>query len=775
MKERYTRWILEHRIIVVLVVMAGFIMVATGVQNLYFKTDYRVFFSKENPQLSAFDALQDTYTKNDNALIVIAPKDGNVFTRKTLAAVEALTKASWQVPYSNRVDSISNYQHTRAEGDDLIVEDLVSNAESLSDNALQAIRKVALTEPLLLDRLVSPQAHTTGINITFQLPGKAQHLEVPEAAKFVYAMVAQAERDYPDINFYTTGMLAMNNAFSAAGQKDFKTLYPIMLVVVIIMLMFLLRSASATFVTVVIFMMSILSAYGAAGWLGIKLTPPTTSAFPIVMTIAIANCVHILMTLLQEMRKGMQKMDALRESMRVNFQPVFLTALTTVLGFLSMNFSDAPPFRDLGNIVALGVIAAFIYSVSLLPVMMSVLPVKSNVKYDASAHMSRLAEFVIRNRQRLIIFMLVLIVGLVSFIPRNELNDEYVKYFDKTIKFRTDTDFATSNLTGIYLIEYSMQADGDGAIAEPEYLKNLDKFASWYRQQPDVLHVNVLTDTMKRLNRSMHGDDDAWYKLPDSRELAAQYLLLYKFSLPYGLDLNNQINVAESATRMVVSLKSISTNELLSLEARAQQWMQKNLPAVMQTDGASSSIMFAHIGARNIRSMLIGTTVALILISLVLVVALRSVKIGLISMIPNLVPAGMAFGLWGLLVGEVGLALSIVTGMTLGIVVDDTVHFLSKYLRAKRERGMNSPDAVRYAFANVGMALWATSVALVAGFMVLAFSAFKLNSSMGLLTAIVIAFALMADFLFLPPLLMKLEEKTDAQDDTAAHTQPESA
>ena len=156
--------------------------------------------------------------------------------------------------------------------------------------------------------------------------------------------------------------------------------------------------------------------------------------------------------------------------------------------------------------------------------------------------------------------------------------------------------------------------------------------------------------------------------------------------------------------------------------------------------------------------MLLGTTIALLLISLTLIVALRSVKIGLISMLPNLVPAGMAFGLWGLLVGQVGLALSVVTSMTLGIIVDDTVHFLSKYLRARREEGMSPPDAVRYAFTTVGMALAVTSIVLVAGFLILSLSSFELNSGMGLLTAITIAFALLADFLLLPPLLMKLEE-----------------
>ncbi len=193
------------------------------------------------------------------------------------------------------------------------------------------------------------------------------------------------------------------------------------------------------------------------------------------------------------------------------------------------------------------------------------------------------------------------------------------------------------------------------------------------------------------------------------------------------------------------------------MEENAQAWLRDNAP-YMQSNGASPSVMFAYIGQRNIRSMLIGTSVALVLISLILIFALRSVRLGLISLVPNLAPAAMGFGLWGLLYGQVGLGLSVVMGLTLGIVVDDTVHFLSKYLRARREQGLSSEDAVRYAFHTVGIALIITTLVLIAGFMVLTQSAFKLNSDMGLLTAITIGLALLADFIFLPPLLMKVDK-----------------
>ncbi|MCG7897917.1 MAG: MMPL family transporter [Candidatus Thiodiazotropha lotti] len=753
MSESFFRFVLKHKILVILLTVAVSLMMGSGVQHLRFNNDYRMFFSEENPQLKAFEMLQNTYTKNDNVLFVIEPQDGKVFTRETLTAVTELTKEAWQIPYSIRVDSITNFQHTYAEGDDLIVEDLVLDPASLNDEELATKQQIATNDPLLRNRLISPTAHTTGVNVTVQLPGK-KLTEVPEVAAKVKQMAKNLEASYPDIKVHLTGMVIMNNAFPTASQDDMKSLYPIMFGAVILVLVLMLRSIPGTISTLIIILLMIIATMGLTGWLGIKMSPPTTTVPIVIMTLAIADCVHILVNFLHFMREGEAKYQAMMESLRINLQPIFLTTLTTAIGFLSLNFSDAPPFRDLGNMAAMGVVLAFLLSITFLPAMMMLLPVKAlSGDTMGSLAMVRFAEFVIRNKKQLLWGMGILILFLIVQIPSNRLDDRFVEYFDETIDFRQDTDFATDNLTGIYLIEYSLESGETGGISDPDFLRKVDGFAQWYRQQPHVLHVNTITDIMKRLNRNMHADDDSWYRLPEQRDLSAQYLLLYEFSLPFGLDLNNQINVKKSATRFTVTLESISTQQLLQIEEDAQQWLLENAPE-MRSDGASPSVMFAHIGSRNIIAMLKGTTTALIIISLILVVALRSLRIGGISLIPNLVPMGMAFGLWGLTVGEVGLALSVVSGMTLGIVVDDTVHFLSKYLRARREKNMSGEDAVRYAFSTVGTALWVTSLVLMVGFGILAFSHFQLNAGMGLLTAITLGLALVADFLFLPPLLI---------------------
>jgi len=423
-----------------------------------------------------------------------------------------------------------------------------------------------------------------------------------------------------------------------------------------------------------------------------------------------------------------------------------------------MNFSDAPPFRDLGNMVAIGVMIAFVLTVTLLPALMVLLPTRKKQRPERSrAMMAFLADFVIRYRQPLLLLNLLLAVILISFAPKNELNDEFVKYFDETVEFRQATEFLTENMGGIYSIEVVVESDIAGGINEPDYLIAVQNLVDWFHRQPEVVHVNTLVDTYKRLNMNMHGDDTEWFVLPAVRNLAAQYLLLYEMSLPYGLDLNNQVNISKSGSRLIVSLKDLSSNQMLAFEQRTQQWVIDNLPT-LSIETTSPTLMFSHIGKRNIIRMMMGTFCALILISVILMGAFKSVRLGLVSLVPNLIPAGIAFGLWYFIDGRIGLGLSVVTGLTLGIVVDDTVHFISKYRLARVEQKMSPDAAVRYAFSTVGVALWITSVVLISGFFILTLSHFTMNSTMGFMTAMTIAVALIMDLLFLPPLLMRMDK-----------------
>lgn len=730
---------------------------AYGGKNLAVSNDYRNFFSEDNPELLAFEHLQDTFDKSDNVMLLVTPKDGKVFTTETLASLQWLTEEAWQTPFSSRVDSITNFQHTTAEEDDLIVRDLVEES-NMSDEALLKARDVAVSEPLLINRLINADASVTGVNITVQLPGETLD-EAPIVANFARELAAQLEAKNPNLKTHLTGIVMMNNAFGEASIQDASTLVPAMFLVVAIILGLLLKSIPLTIATIVVFAFSAASAMGLAGWANIKLDPMTMSAPTIILTMAVADCVHLLSSYITEMRNGKIKFHAMREALRINFSPILITSVTTALGFLSMNFSEVPPLNNLGNMVAVGVLVAFVLSVTFLPAVVLVMPFAKFKAVEQKTHyMDKFSDGVIRYRKILLIVMFGGSLALTAFVPLNEINDEFVNYFDEEVTFRQDTEYAADNLVGPYTIEFAFSSSEEAGIAEPEYLANLERFVKHLYGYDETSHVYAFSDIMKRLNKNMHADDQSWYKMPEDRELAAQYILLYEMSLPYGLDLNNQIDVSKSATRITLSTVNLSSQQVLSLETQIMSWLATNLPGV-DVQASSPNLMFAHIGMRNATSLIVGAVLALFLISLVLISALRSLRMGLISLIPNLLPVGVAFGIWGLLDGSVGMSVSIVAGMTIGIVVDDSVHFLSKYLRARREKGLDAEQAVRYAFANVGNALIVTTVVLVIGFLVLTLSTFKMNADMGLVTAITIAAALIIDFLLLPPILMALDKE----------------
>jgi len=729
----------------------------TGLANLGLATNYRVFFSPQNPELVAFEEFQRTYTKNDNILFYVQPDAEAVFSPRVADAVETLTKAAWQIPYVIRVDSITNFQHSWADGDDLTVEDLIRDARALPQSELDAKRDIAVAEPLLYGNLLARDLAGTAVNVVLQYPEKSE-AEVPAAVAAARKIAADIEARYPGVNVALTGVSMLNNAFAEAGMTDAATLIPAMYLILLVATLLVLRSLMGTLATLAVIMLSTLAAMGLAGHFHVMLAPISVTAPIVIMTLAVADSIHVLVTMLASMRDGASKLEALRETMRLNFLAITVTSLTTAIGFLSLNYSDSPPFNHLGNITAAGVVAAWLFSVTFLPALLSVLPIRPRAaaggRPRSDAALDWLARLVIARTRPVLVGGAIVAASLVALLPRVELNDQWVNYFDHRVTMRTDTDYALEHLPGIYPVEFSVPARGPEGINDPEYLSHLERFTEWLRSRPGVEHVYSYADIIKRLNRNMHGDDASFHRIPADRELAAQYLLLYEISLPFGLDLNDRINVDKSATRVTATMGNVTTAQTRAFIDDAQRWLEANTPRYMWTKATSASVMFSFISQRNIESMLVGNGMAVILIALVLVLALRSPGFGLLSLIPNVLPILMTYGLWAVLVGRIGMASATVSATSLGIIVDDTVHFLIKYLHARRSLGHDGPQAIRYAFRTVGRALTANSIILVAGFAFLAFSTFKVNVEMGLMTALAIAVALAFDMLLLPAMVL---------------------
>ncbi|MER0373634.1 MMPL family transporter [Vibrio vulnificus] len=747
--------------------LLAIVATAMGAKNLYFRGDYNIFFDGSNAQLQAFDEIQTTFAKTDNIALVLAPKSGDVFDQRTLTQIQEMTEQAWQVPYSSRVDSLTNYQHTEAVDDDLLVEDLLYQSYSLTAERIAKVRTIAMSEPLLVNALVSEKGDVAVINITMQMPGVDETAEVNEVVAYVEQMLSHYRAQYPDVTIYKAGIIAMNHSFAMAAQNDSATLVPTMLLVILVFLTLMLRSFLSVLATLVVIIGAIVATLGIVGWAGMFLHVASVNVPTLIMTLAVADCVHVIASMRHFMRQGMPKAQAIHRSVTLNFVPIIITSVTTAIGFLMMNMSDSPVLRDFGNLSALGVMIACVLSVSLLPALLNLLPVRFSAKQAAKSSdiMDKLADLVVHRRNVLLPLSIVVIAGSAALIPYNKVNDESVKYFDTSSEFRQAADFMEQRISGMTTMSIAIKTHQSQGIASPEFLAVLGEFTHWLREQPETDHVASLSDIYKRLNKNMHGDDNAYYALPAERELAAQYLLLYEMSLPFGLDLNNQVNVDKSSVKLQLTVKNLGSVELVALEERIYQWFASHAPQY-QVVASSPSLMFAHIGETNMASMLSTLPITLILISALMIFALRSWRLGMISLVPNIAPAVIGFGLWALISGEINLGLSVVVTLTLGIVVDDAVHFLAKYQHA-RKAGQNAEQAVRYAFHTVGRALWITTVVLVAGFSVLALSQFRLNSDMGQLSAIVIFVALVIDFVLLPSLLMRFDTAEYARLDTS--------
>ena len=751
------RWICGW-VLVIALLLTGLSIHTQQFTEIKYHSGPYLYFTDDNVDFQTLQKMESRYAPDTSLIFVFAPNEGDIFTAESLKAIKEITEIAWTLPYVSRVDSISNFQHTEIDGDTLSTDYLYTQADTLSNDDIQKIKRIALNEKALLRQTLSESGNIAAIIATVNIDeAQTQALEIMPLAN---KAADKLRLKYPGGKIMFLGDVPIAAATNKATLDTFTKTSPIAMTLVLVCLIILFRNAYSIVVTQLVIVLSIGLAFCIFMLSGCMLSPISAGASPIILTLAVADCVHILVAYQQQCSLNKNKREAMLESLRLNFSPVWLTSITTGIGFLMMNFAESPPFHDLGNAVFIGVMLGFLLSVSLLPAIMMLLP-RPNYQFGNSQirYMENLAHFTIKQRKKLLWGMSLGVVLLISFIPMNRVNDILTEYFDETFEVRQALDFYVSNMGGLQRLQFVVPAQGSGGITEPEYLKHLDELIQWVETQPKVSHARSFVDVVKRLNRSLHEGDPSYYSIPNNRELISQYILLYELGLPFGLGLDTQVDMKKSETKLEIVFERIHSDEIVNLRENIHQWMRANWPDYMQASATGMDSLFSDITFANVRSMVIGTIIALTLVSALLILSLGSVRYGLLSLLPNLLPAAMTFGVWGIISGEVGLVVSIITCMTLGIIIDDTVHFLSKYVRAKREQNLNTEQAVTFAFETVGIALIATSIILVANFGVMGFSHYYPNAATGILTSLTITFALVIHFLFFVPLLLTIDAK----------------
>jgi predicted RND superfamily exporter protein len=731
--------------------VALFVLGACGLLKARFSTDYRIFFSKEDPGLASFQRLEQVFTKTDNVLFVVGVNDGDVFTADALSALQELTEAGWKLPYAARADSLVNFPFAESDGDDVRVHPLL---EALTPEGIAAAKARARAEPILVGSLLAKDNRTAAVNVTLRLPRQDPE-EVPRATQAARALVAQVKQRHPGLDVRATGMVFVNDAFMETSIQDMAVMLPLMLLVMLVSMALMLRSALATAAVASVIAVSAALSVAAAGWLGYPLSPTSVAAPMIVLTVAIADGVHIVLATLEQMREGLSKPRAIVAALSGNLEAVTYTWLTTVVGFLCLNYSDAPPVLHLSNMSSFGVTVAFIFSVTLLPALLCVLPIRVPKARPQSSgrFFGRLGTFVMRHRGPVLAGAAIVTLGGGLLASRLETNDEFIQYFDASLPFRQDVDFAMERLSGVYRLEFQLGAGRAQGVTDPKYLGHLDAFGRWLSEQPEVQHVYGLHQLLGRVVQVMNGGER---RLPRTKAEASEAYLLYTLDLPAGLDLTDRVNVDQSASRLTVTVRDMSTRKMTAFAERAEGWLRTHAPESMWAQATGPVVIFSALSERNARGMVQGDLWSLLLISICMVMVLRSLKLGLISVIPNLVPIVVGYGIWWLCVGELNVVGTIAGSISLGIIVDDTIHFLTKYRALLNQPNATPELAMRHTLEHVGPAMISTSIVLVMGFGVLTLSHFRMTSHLGWLSVLIVGIAPFADLVIAPALVLGL-------------------
>ncbi|MBX3722563.1 MAG: MMPL family transporter [Turneriella sp.] len=713
-------------------------------QKPMFDSDYRVWFDSEDPNLKAMDEHQAIYNREDILIVLVKSKSGNLWTNTNLQTLSKLTKELWTVDYTNRVDGLANFNYTQAKGDDLKV------AEFLSDlpydaKKLEEKKKLVLDDPLMTKFLMSQKLDMTQITMKIIAPQDFPNA-FPDAKASTLKVVEKITQENPDFHVMLAGSVMLNNAFLEFAMNDQKTLVPLMFLFIVITMTLMLRSVVGMLLPMIVLITSIV--------------------FPMLLFMGIF---------------GMTREEAIIDTLDKNYLACLLTSVTTAIGFYSLVTQSMPPFRDLGLFAGTGTVYAWFASIFTLPALLAVIPFKQKPKASEedfsdgvpTKGYEKFVDFIFKYKRSILVIWVISCVVSVVFLFRINVDNNTMAYFDKKSEFRIASDYIDKNILGTMPFEFNFRAGGTGKAFEPEFLQKVEKFTNYLLSKPEYAftHVSSILDIVKRMNKTMHAEDPKEYRIPepkagtDTRKLIAQYMFLYKSNLPQGSDVTNLIDADDSMISITGFARAQTSNEQVKNAMEINAWLDKEMPE-MKARAIGIPVMFALLMKQAIPGMIVSMLTSFLLITVSMIWGFKSLKIGLLSMIPNVWPVLFLYGLLGITGYTVDLGVSVVGMITLGIAVDDTIHFLAKFLRAHRS-GKNNKEAILHTLRETGGALIMTSVILVVGFGILIFSGFLVNANMGLLSAIIIALALLADFVITPAVLITLFKEKDFDENTA--------
>ena len=759
-KKDFAKLLIKYRYLSIGLVIIVVCLLATGLTKLTFNPDLETYFPEGHPAVIRYNEIDDMFIPTDNLIIAVHSNEGTLFNGDSLKVIEELTKKSWTIPYSVRVDSLTNYSYVKSVNDDLIVEPFIEEAEKKSIEFFEKRENLVAGEDIIYKSLISEDKKTSVVSIIVDPPGPNKEDQNSELINYLLGFIEPIKESNENLDIRLLGNPYLDYISPRIVKAEMPVVMPLMLLLIFLIVFLMIRSYTAVLATFIVILMSLIATFGSIGLLGNPLNQMVSTIPILIITLALADCIHLFSIYFQNRIKGISSKESMEKSLEMNIQPLFLTTISTCIGFLCLNFIEVTPLRDLGNAVAIGIGFAFIFTIFFIAPIVSFFEVKTASKVTKQTRFSTsVGSFILKNGNKLIFSITSISFLILLCIPMNELDENPTQmYAEGFTSFSSDTLWLDEKLSVTFPVNF-LATNEEGQVSDPDFLKILDKFSVWLEEREQVNHVTSLANNMKNLNKSMHGDDPEWKRIPENADLSAQYLFFYEMSLPMGLDLNSSISQDRKSTKISATLKDMSSNEFKEFNNEVLRYLRQNNLENMISEASSFRVIFTYMTEAIVNSLLYGLFIGILLITLIIGLFFRSYLLPALSIFPNILPIGMGFGLWGLFVGEVGFMVAVGMGSTLGVIVDFTVHFLSKYELARKELKKSVEESVIYSFETVGFALIIMTVVLALGFSVLNLVTFIPIQDFAKFSVICFVGGLIINFLFLPNLLMKFDKR----------------
>ena len=712
-----------------------------------------------DPTVELLDKFRDVFGNDD--FVILLFESENFFEPDNIRLLKSLADAlEAEVPYLKDITWLGNVEYIESTPDGISIYELLESIPKTPEEMAE-VRKKSLNESSYINSLIAPDGTSYTIILEMEKYPENDAILDPksEIAPVVRTILNRAE--FAGLTVQLAGGPILHHDYDELAGRETSKFLILCLLVQMAILLWLGRGVRGIIVPIIIVFLSIIWTLGAIGWMGFTLNTMIIVLPSLLICVGIGDSIHFISEYQDHLDQGITRKDSMIEAFSMVGLPCLLTTITTMGAFLSFLTVSIRPFREFGTYAAFGVIAALILTYIMVPFFYSfgmkknsraVSNDKPEKRHDYFDRLLERIHKVVTTRPKMIVsfFVVLSFVSLLGAL-NIKLESNFVQLISTKVPIRQAIDFIDERMGGSMSLEIMLDTGKSNGVKDLRFLKNMDALQTFIDKQPLVTKTSSVLDVMKKMRRALHNNDPVFYSIPDTPKAASEYLFLYETS--GGDQLDKLISFDYDIARLTVKMPSIGTADIHRLIASVETFSKTTFDDSVNIEITG---VLAGVNALNDRmgdGVKSSFLAVLIAVTALMILFMRSIKLGLISMIPNVFPVLITLGLMGIAGINMDMPLMCCSAIIIGVAVDDTIHFFRRY-RREFEALRNYSDALHSTLTTVGRPLTFTTITLILGFSVMILSVMKGWSHFGFLAGFAFLWALLADFFFAPALML---------------------